>query len=117
MKTRPPRPRLTGQQVSAPRTRGWSDLRVAGPGVHHVGPAHAGMVPRVLSSFGASHRRPRARGDGPPNGPRPNLRKRSAPRTRGWSRHVGLVRAVLVVGPAHAGMVPWTFHPGYRRTG
>ncbi len=70
-----------------------------------VGPAHAGMVPRVGGSGGSALGRPRARGDGSPGITEHARIDVSAPRTRGWfPSAVGQLRATPV-GPAHAGMV------------
>ncbi len=49
---------------------------------------------------------PRARGDGPSSGPRPQARGRCSPRTRGWPRRGPDFRHVTKLLPAHAGMAP-----------
>ncbi len=92
---------------SAPRTRGWSHRRAAGRQQAPVGPAHAGMVPSPGSWAAAGAGRPRARGDGPPRPRQESPGQWSAPRTRGWSVQMDFSVTVSVVGPAHAGMVPW----------
>src|SRR5690606_33141951 len=104
--------KIPAQQVSAPRTRGWSGSSLRAPGAHSVGPAHAGMVRKFTQGSWCTHGRPRARGDGPSEQTLRALVAESAPRTRGWSplgRGFSLSGAV---GPAHAGMVPLSFTPG-----
>lgn len=44
MKTSPAREKIPGQEVSAPRTRGWFAELAKDAAAHAVGPAHAGMV-------------------------------------------------------------------------
>ena len=77
---------MAGTLLCSPRTRGWSP----GARTYHqtfvLLPAHAGMVPIVLSRRSGRPPAPRARGDGPPPcAARPPCRSCS-PRTRGWSR-------------------------------
>jgi len=95
-----------GVAVSAPRTRGWSELGARLPQAAAVGPAYAGMV-RLHTDAGCSrHRRPRVRGDGPPQPPPHHRVCSSAPRTRGWSQFSDDRPLHSHVGPAYAGMVP-----------
>src|SRR5690606_32980149 len=96
--------KLPGQQVSAPRTRGWTELPRWPVGGRVVGPAHAGMD-RATSLAGWRPRgRPRARGDGPFSAKLRDVVKTSAPRTRGWTTRSDHGAFQPHVGPAHAGM-------------
>lgn len=118
---------VTGQQVSAPRTRGWfrwyvQSVRLADVGPAHagwfqdqrrakdpkvVGPAHAGMVRDLLRISRGRRGRPRARGHGSLAAGSHAARRASAPRTRGWFGPSRCSGEAFGVGPAHAGMVPW----------
>src|SRR5690606_19337861 len=94
--------KIPAQQVSAPRTRGWSRVDPPLDAVTEGGPAHAGMVPWMSGFDLAVVRRPRARGDGPLSGGAFLFRARSAPRTRGWSFPCSRFPPGHWVGPAHA---------------
>ncbi len=106
MKTRPARDKTPGQEVSAPRTRGWFRPQQPHRPGHQVGPAHAGMVPRSSSTSKPPDCRPRARGDGSQVDKDLFDLYLSAPRTRGWFAARRLDGGGRRVGPAHAGMVP-----------
>ncbi len=90
----------------SPRTRGWS-LRAVVRGRHVcVVPAHAGVVPAPSICSRRTACGPRARGGGPRHTTPSHVEERWSPRTRGWSLHFGSPPLLLVVVPAHAGVVP-----------
>jgi len=99
------RRKVAGQQVSVPRTRGWSQHQRVTESHRHVGPAHAGMVLSMRVPRPELSSRSRARGDGPgwPSGSCALMA--SVPRTRGWSVKPSPSAIPDAVGPAHAGMV------------
>ena len=109
--------RTTPPERCSPRTRGWSRPSGCQQSAPLVLPAHAGMVPPIPLQQGHYVRAPRARGDGPLDHVLLQLPVECSPRTRGWSRPGAAGRVVLVVLPAHAGMVPgrWRTPAGLHR--
>ena len=95
-----------GVRGSSPRSRGWSLRARRGPLVPDVVPALAGVVPSASAAPTWTWRRPRARGGGPFRTGRCFSVGRSSPRSRGWSLRRVRGRAVPVVVPALAGVVP-----------
>ncbi len=93
--------------------RGWSLVCFDPSGWIGVVPAHAGVVPRPAAQSAERSSGPRACGGGPPTPPAPSWSAPWSPRTRGWSHAVELVADLLVVVPAHAGVVPG--RPSWRR--
>ena len=90
----------------SPRTRGCSPHLVQQRIRVIVFPAHAGMFPRLRTSWPAFRRFPRARGDVP--WPRAGgfICELFSPRTRGCSSYPLGAYRLLNVFPAHAGMFP-----------
>ena len=95
-----PAPRNT----RAPRTRGWTPGRRAGPVPGRESPAHAGMDLRLRWLAAEAQREPRARGDGPKKHKAERRRRWRAPRTRGWTDLRGGGFEGRHESPAHAGM-------------
>ena len=80
----------------------------------NVLPAHAGMVPDRSPPPCSSACAPRARGDGPGDTETVVPRAPCSPRTRGWSPWSCESKKPRRVLPAHAGMVPLSFHRSYK---
>ena len=102
----PGRPGRRWRLPRAPRARG-DGPRQGGAITQNalVLPAHAGMVPPSASASTSSSGAPRARGDGPTDAFEQVRILPCSPRTRGWSPDAKVVRDLVYVLPAHAGMV------------
>ncbi len=96
---------LTGDAWS-PRTRGWSSAGTIPAAVAAVVPAHAGVVPSTPSQPSSPRCGPRARGGGPHVGIVTATMSGWSPRTRGWPRVEPRCLRLVIVVPAHAGVVP-----------
>ncbi len=90
---------------SAPRQRGWFQVRGRDVELPEVGPAPAGVVPALATTQGACQCRPRASGGGSGrlSGGAPSAW--SAPRQRGWFPRCLRRPGRPPVGPAPAGVV------------
>ncbi|SIS12120.1 hypothetical protein SAMN05421833_12928 [Microbispora rosea] len=97
---------VTAFGASAPRPRGCSARRVLVAAVADVGPAPAGMLPASRPISRCCVGRPRARGDAPRAIARNTPEEMSAPRRRGCSAVVTVLRGLVEVGPAPARTLP-----------
>ena len=108
-RTRGDRPRSTSTGMtgrpSPPHTRGSSDRSSGCRDRPKVSPAHAGIVPVVLTGLGFGPGLPRTRGDRPQGRKGKPLQARSPPHTRGSSEWVHRLENPAAVSPAHAGIV------------
>ena len=93
-------------ETASPRSRGWTPAlgwwRTTGRGF----PALAGMDPHRTRRRTIVARLPRARGDGPVSWSIRLGESRASPRSRGWTRELGLRRRRVAGFPALAGMDP-----------
>ena len=71
---------------SSPRTRGYFHVNVIATSVARLFPAHAGVFPKSASVTSHGKPLPRARGGISGVMARPQILKRSSPRTRGYFR-------------------------------
>ncbi len=107
-------PTHAGPVPSAPHPRGCSPQRGRDARHESVGPAPAGMLPRLAPRPPRHPRRPRTRGDAPSAAIRRRIPSLSAPHPRGCSRILTMRHPARLVGPAPAGMLrehlPDVFH-------
>ncbi len=94
------------QPKCSPRMRGWSLRGLLDPHDHVVVPAHAGWSRLVHLRQSPREGGPRACGVGPQSRRLSGLTAEWSPRTRGWSRSVGVDLMARGVVPACAGVVP-----------
>ncbi len=90
---------------SAPHTRGCSVKQPRALGGDAVRPAHAGVLRHGCQAVVRAARPPRTRGGAPIYGGYPPARPWSAPHTRGCSGDASEDQIVVVVRPAHAGVL------------
>src|SRR5699024_1568465 len=88
----------------APRTWGWTVCVGIGSGSVVPSPTHVGMDRTCRCPRGPARAEPHARGDGPRAAVQCTAPAARAPRTWGWTVHVGVLGVQPVPSPTHVGM-------------
>ena len=89
-----------------PHTRGWSCRLKAVASPLEVFPAHAGVIPSLMTALWTHLSISRTRGGDPGTWARIDATVTYFPHTRGWSYYMLMWKEQIMVFPAHAGVIP-----------